>query len=94
LSEIYGWFAENAALAACVLRDAEHHALTREIAGLRYGPYVAAWRQVLGTGLNVKQRAMLNLALNFFTWRSLVRESGLSQNAAVTAMVQAIEGAG
>ena len=35
---------------------------------------------------------MLNLALNFFTWRSLVRESGLSQNMAVAVMVQAIEG--
>jgi AcrR family transcriptional regulator len=94
LSEIYGWYADNAALAACVLRDAEHHALTREIAGLRYGPYVEAWRQVLGIGLNARQRAMLNLALNFFTWRSLVRESGLGQSAAVAAMVQAIESAG
>jgi hypothetical protein len=93
LSEIYGWYADNAALAGCVLRDAEHHALTREIAGLRYGPYVEAYRQVLGTGLNAKQRAMLHLALNFFTWRSLVRESGLSRNAAVNAMVQAIESA-
>lgn len=93
LGEIYGWYADNAALAACVLRDAEHHALTREIAGLRYGPYVNAYRQVLGTGLNAKQRAVLHLALNFFTWRSLVRESGLGQIAAVTTMVQAIEGA-
>jgi hypothetical protein len=80
-------------LAACVLRDAEHHALTREIAGLRYGPYVEAYRQVLGTGLNAKQRVLLNLALNFFTWRSLVRDSGLGQNAAIAAMVQAIESA-
>lgn len=94
LSEIYGWYAENAALAACVLRDAESHALTREIAGLRYGPYVAAYQQVLGAGLNARQRAVLHLALNFFTWRSLVRESGLSQNAAIAAMVQAIEAAG
>ncbi|HWU54174.1 MAG TPA: helix-turn-helix domain-containing protein [Rhizomicrobium sp.] len=91
LGEIYGWYARNAELAACVLRDAESHALTREIAGLRYGPYVEACHQVLGTGLNAKQRAMLHLAVNFFTWRSLVRESGLSQGAAVSAMVQAIE---
>jgi AcrR family transcriptional regulator len=93
LSEIYRWYADNAALAACVMRDAEHHALTREIAGLRYGPYVEAYRQVLGTGLSAKQRAMLNLALSFFTWRSLVRDSGLGQAAAIAAMVQAIEGA-
>ena len=35
---------------------------------------------------------MLNLALNFSIWRSLVRESGLSESAAVAPMVQAIEG--
>ena len=35
---------------------------------------------------------MLNLALSFYTWRSLVREGGLTQSAAVGAMLQAIEG--
>src|SRR4051794_21050871 len=38
LRAIYGWYERNAALAACVLRDAEHHALTRDIAELRFGP--------------------------------------------------------
>ena len=91
LSEIYGWFERNAGLAACVLRDAEHHALTREISGLRYGPYMAAYHEVLGAGLTAKQRAVLHLALGFFTWRSLARESGLGRGAAVAAMAQAIE---
>ena len=36
---------------------------------------------------------MLQLALSFFTWRTLARESGLKQAAAVAAMVQAIVGA-
>ena len=36
---------------------------------------------------------MLHLALGFYTWQSLVRDSGLTQDAAVEAMVQAIEGA-
>jgi hypothetical protein len=36
---------------------------------------------------------MLNLALSFYTWRSLVHEGGLTQSAAVGAMLQAIEGA-
>ena len=35
---------------------------------------------------------MLSLALSFFTWRTLVREGGLTPSAAVGAMVQAIEG--
>jgi AcrR family transcriptional regulator len=91
LGAIYGWYARNADLAACVLRDAEYHALTREITELRFGPHVAAWHDVLGAGLNAKQRAVLHMALGFFTWRALVRESGLKQRAAVGAMVQAIE---
>jgi hypothetical protein len=36
----------------------------------------------------------LRLALSFFTWRTLVRESGLKQGAAVEAMVRAINCAG
>ena len=93
LRAIYDWYERNADLAACVLRDAEHHALTREIAELRFGPPMAASREVLGAKLNVKQRALLQLALSFFTWRTLVRESGLKQGAAVAAMVQAVKSA-
>jgi hypothetical protein len=46
---------------------------------------------VLGAKLNAKQRALLGLALSFFTWRTLTRENGLKQSAAVGAMVQAID---
>jgi AcrR family transcriptional regulator len=92
LSAIYAWYARNASLMACVMRDAEHHALTREIIELRFGPSAKVWHEVLGAKLSARQqRAMLHLALSFFTWRSLVRESGLKQGAAVKAMVQAIE---
>jgi hypothetical protein len=77
LRAIYDWYERNANLAACVLRDAEYHALTREVTELRLGTPMAACREVLGAKLNVKQRALLRLALSFFTWRALVRESGL-----------------
>ena len=93
LSEIYAWYERNAALAGCVLRDAEQHDLTREIAGLRYGPYMAAYQDVLGAGLTAKQRAMLQLALSFFTWRTLARDGGLKRAAAIGVMVRAIDGA-
>lgn len=93
LSALYGWYERNIDLAACVLRDAEFHSLTREIVEMQFGPNLAAYRNVLGSGMSAKQRAVLNLALSFFTWRALVRESGLKQGAAVAAMVQAIEGA-
>jgi AcrR family transcriptional regulator len=93
LSAVYGWYERNAELAACVLRDAEYHQLTKEITELRFGPSMAAYGEVLGAKLNAKQRAVLRLALSFFTWRTLVRESGLTQRAAVAAMIQAIDGA-
>jgi AcrR family transcriptional regulator len=91
LRAVYDWYARNADLAACVLRDAEYHAPTQEIVALRFGPPMAAYRKVLGAKLSAKQRAVLHLALSFVTWRTLVRESGLKQSAAVGAMVQAID---
>jgi len=91
LAAIYGWYERNAELASCVLRDMETHPLTREIGELRFGPYVAAYHEVLGAKLSAKQRAMLHLALNYFTWRTLAREGGLKRSAAVAVMVQAIE---
>ncbi|MGE0736420.1 MAG: TetR/AcrR family transcriptional regulator [Alphaproteobacteria bacterium] len=90
LRAIYGWFERNAELAACVLRDAEYHALTKEMVVLRFEPCLQAYAEVLGAALSAQQRAVLRLALSFFTWRTLVREAGLKQSAAVEAMVRAI----
>jgi AcrR family transcriptional regulator len=91
IGAIYGWYERNAELAACVLRDAEYHRLTNEIVELRFGPSMADYQEVLGARLSTKQRAMLRLALSFFSWRTLVREAGLSQEAAVITMVDAID---
>lgn len=91
LTAIYGWYERNGDLAACVLRDAEHHALTGEIAALRFGPFMKSYHDILGATLNGQQHALLGLALSFFTWRTLTRDGGLKQDAAVDAMVQAIE---
>jgi AcrR family transcriptional regulator len=91
LRAVYGWYERNADMAACVLRDAEYHSLTREIIHLRFGPPMVAYHELLGAKLSTKQRAVLHLALSYFTWRTLVRESGLKQSAAVRAMVQAID---
>ena len=93
LSAVYGWFDRNAELAGCVMRDVERHPLVQEISALRWGPHFASYHEVLGAKLNAKQQAMLHLALSFFTWRTLVREGGLKQNAAVAAMIEAIDGA-
>jgi AcrR family transcriptional regulator len=91
LAAIYGWYERNAELAACVLRDMESHPLTREIGELRFGPFMMAYHEILGAKLTAKQRAMLALALSFFTWRTLGRDGGLKRSAAVALMVQAID---
>lgn len=91
LDAIYGWYERNAELTACVLRDAEHHAMTKEIVASRIEPVMMTYGEVLGAKLTAKQRAMLRLALSFFTWRTLVRESGLKRSAAVGAMIEAID---
>jgi hypothetical protein len=90
LRAIYGWYGRNAQLAACVLRDAESHALTKEMMELRMEPAMAAYREVLGAKFDSRQRALLRVALGFFAWRALVSESGLSTNAAAETMVDAI----
>lgn len=93
LAALYAWYGRNADLLGCVLRDAEFHSLTREISELRFGPFMAACDDVLGAKLNARQHAMLQLALSFFTWRTLVQDGGLKSAAAAKAMVHAIEGA-
>lgn len=90
LAALYGWFARNAELAACVLRDAEVHALTREMIELRMGPTLAAYGEVLGEPLSARQRPLLQLGLSFFTWRTLVREAGLDEGQAGQAMAAAV----
>ena len=94
LAAIYAWYERHAQLLGCVLRDAEHHPLVREISQLRFGPARATQNEVLGAKLNAKQRAMLQVALSFFTWRTLVTEGGLKQKAAAALMAQVIACAG
>jgi AcrR family transcriptional regulator len=90
LAAIYAWYERNAAALAAVLRDAEFHELTREIVALRHGPFITAYHDILGAGLDQRQHALLHLALGFPTWRSLVLESGLSRDDAVEAMAAAV----
>jgi AcrR family transcriptional regulator len=94
LTAIYAWYERHAQLLSCVLRDAEHSPLVREISQLRLGPIRAVYDEVLGAKLNARQRALLQLALSFFTWRTLTGEAGLKSAAAVKAMTDAIACAG
>lgn len=90
LGELYAWYGRNEGVVGCSLRDAEVHELTQEIVALRFGPPMARYHEVLGAGLKAGQRALLGLALSFFTWRTLTREAGMDGHKAAGVMARAV----
>jgi len=91
LGEVYAYHRRTEPMMANVVRDAQVHPLTREMAE----PYYQHWdrmRYVLATGWGVGDERLAMLlgilghALDFQTWRSLVRQQGLSDEQAVEAM--------
>jgi AcrR family transcriptional regulator len=96
LSELYGFYARTEPMRANVLRDAQ---TMPELAALLEGsvvPYLEALRDLLAEGWEVRSKekgrllATLALALDFHTWRSLERKSGLSRKEAVETMLEAV----
>lgn len=71
LERLYGWYERNEHLAACVLRDAEHHELTREMVELRLTPFFSNCAHRLGEGMGERSQSLLGVALEFRCWRSL-----------------------
>jgi AcrR family transcriptional regulator len=80
-SEVYAYHRRTEPMMANVIRDVQVHPLTREMAE----PYFRHWermRCVLATGWGVEDErlglllAALAHALDFQTWRSLVRQQG------------------
>lgn len=90
LELFYGWYERNAQQAACVLRDAEEHVLTREVVNLRMTPVFEAAADLLGEGLRERERALTALALNFSCWRIL--SNGRTGAEAAALMSDAIAG--
>ena len=76
LGDLYGWYQRNAQQAACVLRDAEHHELTRQMVELRMAPTLAAAAELLGEGLHERGRALLTVAIDFACWQVLSAAAG------------------
>ena len=92
LAEVYAYHRQTEPMMSNVVRDLQVHPLTREMAE----PYFQHWermRYVLATGWGVDEERLALLlgtighALDFQTWRSLVRQQGLSDQQAVEAMV-------
>jgi AcrR family transcriptional regulator len=99
LTELYGFYARTEPMRANVLRDAE---TMPELASLLEGsvvPYLEAVRDLLADGWKVGDErrkrllATIKLAIDFHTWRSLERESGLSREEAVASMLEAVRSA-
>jgi AcrR family transcriptional regulator len=96
LTELYGFYARTEPMRGNVLRDAE---TMPELAALLAGsvvPYLEALRDLLAegwvvmTGRRKLLLATLELAIDFHTWRSLERASGLSRKEAVESMLEAV----
>jgi len=83
LELFYLWFERNAAHAGCVLRDADHHALTREMVELRITPVFYRASEVMGEGLNERSRTLLAVALDFACWQNLARSCTAAEAAAL-----------
>jgi AcrR family transcriptional regulator len=99
LGELYAYYERHEALLANVVRDAETHEPTRNVTVTRLGPIMQAMRDALADGLasgRGKRRvlAAIDLALDFRTWRTLVRTSGLRQGEAAKLMARTVACAG
>ena len=92
LSEVYAYYARTEPMLANVLRDAQVHQLTREMAE-PFFQHFERMRYVLATGWGIEEErlgsllAVLGHALDFQTWRSLVRQQGLREEQAVELMM-------
>jgi AcrR family transcriptional regulator len=93
LTALYAWYARNEAIFAAVFRDAEHHALLREVMSLTFGPGIGAIAASLNAGLGAKGEAALHLAMSFHTWRTLTRDAALKPSAAIELMTSTVLGA-
>jgi AcrR family transcriptional regulator len=96
LTELYGFYSRTEPMRANVLRDAE---TMPELAALLEGsvvPYLETVRDLLAEGWEVRSErsrrllATVKLAIDFHTWRSLERGSGLSREEAIETMLEAV----
>jgi AcrR family transcriptional regulator len=96
LTELYGFYARTEPMRANVLRDAQTMPALAALLEGSVVPYLEALRDLLAQGWVVLTErrnhllATLKLAIDFHTWRSLERESGLSRKEAVETMLEAV----
>ena len=92
LQDVYRWYEEIEADMAIFRRDAQVHELNAEVVAA-YDRELAEFADGLARGRPRRKtvRGAIGHALEFETWRSLVRRQGLSRGQAVDAMVRLVE---
>ena len=94
LTELYAFYELNEPMTSSVLRDSETHELTRQVVATNRGPERQRIREALEAGVRGRgRRAVIQLALAFSTWRTLVRDGGLTNAQAVETLVRAFAAA-
>jgi hypothetical protein len=91
LAELFAFYARNEGMLANVIRDADADPVLAEIAALRMAA-MADLRDALADGLTPDRASTqlapaLDLAMDFNTWRLLVRRTGLTEQDAVELLV-------
>jgi AcrR family transcriptional regulator len=92
LAEVYAYYRRTEPMLGNVVRDSQVHPITREMAE-PFFEHFERMRYVLATGWGVKNErlalllAVLGHALDFQTWRSLVRQQDLSEEQAIEVMI-------
>lgn len=76
LAQFYRWFDRNIGLAGCVLRDSEHHALTREMIELRMEPIFDRAAVLIAGDVSKRAAALVPVAMDFACWRALSKTAG------------------
>ena len=101
LAELYAYFRRRERIMANVLRDAEGEAEVNTAVREVLKPMAARWermREVLCVGWEVPDGASekkllgatIGVALDFRTWRTMVREQGLSEEEAIEVMARMV----
>jgi AcrR family transcriptional regulator len=93
LSEVYVYYGRHEEIFANVLRDAEVDALCAEFTHPVFQNWKRTWSNAVAEGWDTEGErgeallAAIGFALDFQTWRTLVRQQGLDQEKAVELMV-------
>ena len=99
LRGLYGWFRETEPMSANVRRDAALVPALGRLIEETHVPANAELRAVLARGFRARGRARrrleaaIALAISFWTWRSLARDGGLSDEVAAEVAARSVEAA-